>query len=423
MTTTTPLAVVDAHTAATAWINAAMASSDDPKREMLYRTVALDFYACAGLQFVGCNGHILLRTWTPLNDKELIVADRPAFESRPVESYVVMDPERFGLGFMKTLLAATKDEAHKLETLTLSVLAEREAVQPALGDALLAKYISLQAMGQRLDLRLMESGYPDWRRLRLGVDDFERVDGMAVAPRYLAVLGRLKGVTRIELDRADESLYFMVRATGPGDLPVDGILAPMLRSKEKTETEEDDETAEHADEEQPEVPERTAAELEAWLGRCDQVTKRLLELPGWPDGKYEKHLAEHVQTWPMPGLTAVEAFLELNIKERADAPIPIYVHEAMKRPGEWLMSDDDVKKYGDMGPWVLEVDMSGKTRTPFFAWLEVEDGDDKADDARFRQPSAGRRRVAFLNREHEWSQPVRVVGEEPVGPITVGAEA
>lgn len=213
---------VSARVAATAWLNAFLATSQDEDRPILYRTLSLEFFD-TGVQIICTDGTALFRTWAPSEEG----AGWPLPEKVPEASVVVMDPDGFGIGFMRALLRVANEDGHEFEQLHFSTSAIDDGATIALGEEFMAKRLTLRACGQRIDLRLSDATFPGWRHLRLGIDDVERVEGMTVAPRLLAMIGKLKGVDKVDLAFHGENqrIAFVAR----GDAVVHGLLMPMRR--------------------------------------------------------------------------------------------------------------------------------------------------------------------------------------------------
>lgn len=215
---------VRAHTLAVAWLNCYLASSQDEYRAVLYRTLCLEIFD-TGLQVIGCDGTAVFRAWVPAIGTD--EAAWPLIGEDPERSIVVMDPDGFGIGFMRALLRVTKEEGHEYEPITICTAVADADATIALGDEFMTERVILRACGQRTDLRLYDGPYPKWRSAQLGIDAAELVDGMTIAPRILAMVGKLRGVTSVDLAFSGEEtrIAFVAR----GDTEVRGILAPMRR--------------------------------------------------------------------------------------------------------------------------------------------------------------------------------------------------
>lgn len=240
-----PLSVsVPARGAAEAWLNAFMAASTEEDRPMLYRTLSLEWFE-GGLQMIGCDGTAVFRTWTPreLTPDEYELArdfadeqkrldklrEWPTLDEAPLGAVVVMDPDGFAKGFMSALLRVTSDEDHANETLMLSTAPMDDEATLALGAQFASERLTLRACGQRIDLRLYEGAYPNWRKVRLGIEDIERVDGMTIASRIFSLVGKLKGTTAVDLEFYGNARHVAFTARGASE--VRGLLMPMRRVK------------------------------------------------------------------------------------------------------------------------------------------------------------------------------------------------
>ena len=213
--------------AAVAWCNAFLATGDNVDRPVLYRTIAVEFFE-SGVQFVATSGHLLLRAWCPSQDDP--GAEMPLTEEVPDTAVIVMDTDKFAIGFIKATLAAcgATDDGDVMP-LVLSV-EPTDTTEPQLGEELASERLTLRAFGQELHCRLYEGEYPNWRGLHFGLDAAELVDGMCLAPRLFALIGKLKGVTGIDCDFHGAERAIEVK-TRYGDASVRGLLMPMRRDK------------------------------------------------------------------------------------------------------------------------------------------------------------------------------------------------
>jgi hypothetical protein len=226
MITETKTAIrVSASSAALAWTNAFLATGQDKERPLLFRKLSLEVFT-GGVQFIGCNGSALFRTWVPSTyddwDSEWPETDVP-----PEETIVVSDGDGFGLAFMRTVLSVTKDDAHIAEELTFEIGPIDEREEPSLGEEMVRQRLALCACGQRLELEVFEATFPDWRNLQLGIDSVERVERLAIATKVFGLLGKLKGVETVDLDFHGEDKAVVFDA-GPVPM-VRGLLMPCRR--------------------------------------------------------------------------------------------------------------------------------------------------------------------------------------------------
>ena len=233
LVTEAAVVTVPARAAAVGWLNVFLVSSQDENRPALYRTLSLEAFT-TGLQLIGCDGTAIFRTWVP--GTETPDAKWPDMAEAPVRSLVVMDPDGFGLSFIRSLLRVTADDARLHEPLTLTTALADDAAAPALGSAFQSERLVLRSCGQRTDLRLFEDTYPDWRRVRLGMDVIERMDRLTIATRMFGLVGKLRGVDAIDVEFYGEKkhLAFDARALG-GTTEVRGLLMPMRRPEKPVE--------------------------------------------------------------------------------------------------------------------------------------------------------------------------------------------
>lgn len=212
---------VNAGRAAMAWLNAFLATSHDEDRGVLYRTLSVELFS-TGVQFVGCDGMMLFRTWVACDG-----APMPLLEEVPERAVVVMDRERFAIGFMRTMLAASREQA--TEALTLHIEhAPVSTEAPTLGEAFNAEVLTLRAFGQRLQCALYETDYVDWRRLQFGMNAAERVEGMRLAVRMFGAVGKLRGLTGVDCTFHGADRQIEIHGMGV-EAEVRGLLMPMRR--------------------------------------------------------------------------------------------------------------------------------------------------------------------------------------------------
>ena len=236
----THLIRLPAASAATAWLNAFLATGQNEERPALCRTLSLEFHD-NGLQLIGCDGTILFRSW--------VVEDGhdgrawPDIAEVPRREVVVMDRDGFGVAFMRTLLSAANAAAAP-ELVEVSFDLEYPELEelPSLGDEFRPKHLVMRAQGQRLDLRLYDGEYPVWRKLKFGLEDAERVDGMKIALRMFKTVAKLKGVFALDLEFHGGNRQIVFR--GYGDCAMEGLIMPMRRDEERKPKNTEEETTE-----------------------------------------------------------------------------------------------------------------------------------------------------------------------------------
>lgn len=237
---------VNARDGALAWMNAAIACGKDAERPALYRTVRVEFYP-RGVQFIACDGHMIFRTWAPYSDIGDLPAPQPLPDEAPDDCVTVLDAEQFTLGFMRTLFGATSGSSEIMElAMTIDEVDEEQA---SLGAGLGEYVLTLHALGQRLSCKLFDGEFPNWRALELGVPAEERMDGMTLAPKLFAAVGKLKGVTGVDLTFRGETKAIDFHGVH-GSVPVCGLLMPMRRPTDRGKSPKGDcesEQTEHGD--------------------------------------------------------------------------------------------------------------------------------------------------------------------------------
>lgn len=228
------LCTVDARRAAMAWLNAFLASGQDKQRTTLFRTLSLEFHP-EGIQFVAVSGIALFRTWVPRIELPGPVA-WPANSETPRRVVTVMDVEKFGLSFMKTLHQLTAGEDRQGEQMAISIAPMDEGATLSLGAEFTKERVVIRTCGQRLDLPVMDGEYPNWRRLQLGIDERERVEDLILAPALMGAIGKLLGVSAVRLAfHGKEKQVGFEAAESPGGLAVvRGVLMPMRKTGQDT---------------------------------------------------------------------------------------------------------------------------------------------------------------------------------------------
>ena len=242
LTSTITTLRVNAGAAARAWLNAFLAASGDKNRKILYRTLSIEFFG-NGVQFIGCSGTLLFRTWAPREPDE-DERDREDWKTPPMPeieqtpdygdlSVVVLDDDKFALAFMKTLMAAaSSDQAAATMTIGIETI---DTFQFALSDDLAEHVVALQAFGQQLHCKVLDAPYVNWRGLDLGIARRELVDGMTISPDTFKTIGQLKGVSAVDLDFKGKTKGIVLHASGLSE--VRGLAMPMRRAVEPAKEE------------------------------------------------------------------------------------------------------------------------------------------------------------------------------------------
>jgi hypothetical protein len=226
-----------------AWLNASIASGQDEERPQLYRTISVEFFP-AGVQLVGCDGTMLFRTWAPYSDIGDLPADPPTIDEAPEDAIVVMDRDKFAVGFMRTLLSACGDIPVEL---TFTVEQANDEDEPSLSDELAGHVLTMTALGQRLSCKLFDGRYPDWRELEFGMTEVERVEGMTLATRLFSAVGKLRGVAGIDCEfRGEDKAITFTADARSSTAHISGMLMPMRRPDKPKEASKDAAQIAHA---------------------------------------------------------------------------------------------------------------------------------------------------------------------------------
>lgn len=225
---------VRARRAALATLNAFLASGTDDERTQLYRTLGIEVFP-TGIQFIGCDGTMLFRTWAPSTGNE--DAPMPRLEESPDCSVVVMDTEKFAQSFMRALLSACV-EANEFAPLDVVVDRSDLPHEPPLGEPMYRYAITFRALGQELHCRLLDQPFVGWRAAHYGLGPDERVDGMRLSPRLFATAGKLRGVTSLECTFKGDERAIAFEALDGLQVVARGLLMPMRRFPEKPATPE-----------------------------------------------------------------------------------------------------------------------------------------------------------------------------------------
>jgi hypothetical protein len=113
----------DAALLARAWLSVALASGNDDKLPVLYRTVAVEEFD-HGARLVATDGYVLLRCWVPATESDL--AEEPGLDVAPDRTVVAFDPHGRAKGLLAFLLKQSKaDKDAETVGRVLSEVAER----------------------------------------------------------------------------------------------------------------------------------------------------------------------------------------------------------------------------------------------------------------------------------------------------------
>lgn len=186
-----------------AWLNTALAASDDDNRPVLFRSVLVEVFD-HGVQLISTDSYMLLGTFVPRAEEDL--TPPPAMDEAPNETYVVCDADRRMQGLMRHVIAEAKTaEKHGYACdVTLEVRSAEHPEVPTLDPSMDRAVFVVHTERERLVLPIYEGEFPTWRKLLdVGTDAVEQV---ALSPMLLGRFGKLKafaGAICFDFDGSD----------------------------------------------------------------------------------------------------------------------------------------------------------------------------------------------------------------------------
>jgi hypothetical protein len=212
---------------AVAWANVSLAAATDKAAaSVLLNTVSVEIYGASAVRLVAADGALLLTSWVGAGEPD------PGLGVLPDSTIVVSDVDGLAKGFMSHLLKATKaDGDDQWREVTMTARDVTTTDQPAFS-GLAKQGFQLDTDDHRVQLNVIDSAFPSWRAAGPTPDREAPVERIAVAPDYLAVLGKLKGAG------SKVSLTFHT-AKGPAIIRTDGepAIAGLVRPKALTDDE------------------------------------------------------------------------------------------------------------------------------------------------------------------------------------------
>jgi hypothetical protein len=206
---------------AVAWANVSLASATDKvAASVLLSTVAVEIYGPSAVRLVAADGSLLLTSWVGAGEPD------PGLGVLPDATVIVSDVEGLAKGFMSHLLKATKaDGEDQWREVTMTARDATKPDQPAFS-GLAKQGFQLDTDDHRVNLTVIDAPFPSWRAAWPTPDREAPVERISVAPDYLAVLGKFKGVG------AAVMLTFHT-AKGPAVIRTDGepAIAGLVRPK------------------------------------------------------------------------------------------------------------------------------------------------------------------------------------------------
>lgn len=192
--------IFDAPTLACGWLPVAQASCADREAVVLHKTVAIEVYP-HGLRLVATDRFVLLTAWVP--DLGHGLEDEPRLEEAPDRTVVVQDADGRGKGLLAYLLQLVRRKEKELSTTLehgqMQASVEFDVRDPE-GDMIRDADVALEGMEptfvvidvtdtERVFLPVVESIFPDWRRLR-GDHIAEETDSIKLHPERLGPLAK-----------------------------------------------------------------------------------------------------------------------------------------------------------------------------------------------------------------------------------------
>jgi hypothetical protein len=216
---------------AVAWTNVSLASATK-KATTAGRaaTVAVEIYGPSAVRLVASDGALLLTSWVGAG------APDPGRDANPTEAFIAADDEGLAKGFMAHLIKATKADDEQWREVTISVKDATLPDVPAF-DGMAKRVCIIETEDYLVQLALVETPLPSWRAAWPTPGRQAPVERVAIAPDYLAALGKLKDT------RSAVRLMFHT-AKGPvvihadGDPAVAGLVMPMALGAGQIEVEQ-----------------------------------------------------------------------------------------------------------------------------------------------------------------------------------------
>lgn len=189
----------DAPTLCRGWLAVAQASCADKEAIILHKTVAIEVYP-TGLRLTATDRFVLLTAWIP--DLEHDTRGEPRIEEAPDRTVVVQDADGRGKGLLAYVLALVARKENELSEalawgqMQASILFDVRMPDGTFPDA----DVALEGMEptyavidipdtERVYLPVIESVYPDWRRLR-GDHQAEKTDTIMLHPERLGPVSK-----------------------------------------------------------------------------------------------------------------------------------------------------------------------------------------------------------------------------------------
>jgi hypothetical protein len=189
----------DAPTLSRGWLAVAQASCSDKDAPILHKTIALEVYA-TGVRLTATDRFVVLTVWVP--DVGHNLGDEPTIGEAPDRTVVVQDSDGRGKGLLAYLLSLVVRKERELAAqlpygqMQASIEFDVRLPDGSTPDA----DVALEGMEptytvvdipdtERVYLPVVESVYPDWRRI-IGNHQAEETDTIMIHPERLGALAK-----------------------------------------------------------------------------------------------------------------------------------------------------------------------------------------------------------------------------------------
>lgn len=220
-----------------AWRNAYLDSSDDKDRDMLYRTVLVEWYP-DGLRFVGTDGFVLVASYAA-RDRRATSHTAPDHDEAPLGSVVAIAADRLMADFLKHRASEVKAFERENDpgpgpidiTFSLGTIDEPDSAQQQLDLGEDLRRLIMSCESERIALPLHELEYANWRTVLAGYTPAPRAKVKTSAALY-ARLGQLRTAPLVDDDELVLTMAKGARAgelvlvTGAGRVPLEGAFVP-----------------------------------------------------------------------------------------------------------------------------------------------------------------------------------------------------
>lgn len=156
---------------ASAWLNTALASSDDSNRPALFRTVVVEQYHeryRKGVQLLATDSHLMLGAFVPIEGGEADVLPPTVDEAPTADEVVVIDVNLRLQALLRYVLkeATMADkEGWPGPIVQISIRSNETDAEPTLSPELDRLSFMVETDAERIALPVYEGGFPNWRSM------------------------------------------------------------------------------------------------------------------------------------------------------------------------------------------------------------------------------------------------------------------